>query len=89
MALVTIGTIYTDLNIGSIRGKPIDMDPLVYIFMLYLLVSLVFYAGLSFGPTTWGLFGQNETLRSSPHKVLLSHLYHFKAYATLIDQEKV
>ena len=30
MALVTVGTIYTDLNIGSIRGKPVDMDPLVY-----------------------------------------------------------
>ena len=30
MALVTIGTIYTSLNIGSIRGKPVDMDPLVY-----------------------------------------------------------
>jgi hypothetical protein len=30
MALVTIGTIYTDLNIDSIRGKPIDIDPLLY-----------------------------------------------------------
>ena len=30
MALVTIGTIYTDLNISSIGGKPSDMDPLVY-----------------------------------------------------------
>ena len=30
MALVTIKTIYTNLNIGSIRGKPIDTDPLVY-----------------------------------------------------------
>ena len=30
MALVTVGTIYTDLNIGSIRGKPVDTDPLVY-----------------------------------------------------------
>jgi methyl coenzyme M reductase subunit C len=30
MALVTIGTIYIDLNIGSIRGKPIDTDPLLY-----------------------------------------------------------
>ena len=30
MVLVTVGTIYTDLNIGSIRGKPVDMDPLVY-----------------------------------------------------------
>jgi hypothetical protein len=32
MALVTIRTIYTKLNIGSIRGKPIDTDPLVYSF---------------------------------------------------------
>jgi CO dehydrogenase/acetyl-CoA synthase delta subunit len=30
MALVTIGTIYTNLNIGSIMGKPVDMDPLLY-----------------------------------------------------------
>jgi hypothetical protein len=30
MALVTIRTIYTDLNIDSIRGKPVDTDPLVY-----------------------------------------------------------
>jgi hypothetical protein len=30
MVLVTIGTIYTDLNIDSIRGKPIDIDPLLY-----------------------------------------------------------
>ena len=30
MVLVPVGTIYTDLNIGSIRGKPIDMDPWVY-----------------------------------------------------------
>ena len=30
MALETIGTIYTDLNISSIKGKPIDTDPLVY-----------------------------------------------------------
>ena len=30
MALVTIGTIYTNLNISSIRGKPIDTDPLLY-----------------------------------------------------------
>ena len=30
MALVTVGTIYTDLNISSIRGKPIDTDPLLY-----------------------------------------------------------
>ena len=30
MALVTVGTIYTDLNISSIQGKPIDTDPLVY-----------------------------------------------------------
>jgi len=28
--LVTVGTIYTDLNISSIRGKPVDMDPLLY-----------------------------------------------------------
>jgi hypothetical protein len=30
MALVTVGTIYIDLNIGSIRGEPIDTDPLLY-----------------------------------------------------------
>ena len=30
MALVTVGTIYIDLNIGSIRGKPNDTDPLLY-----------------------------------------------------------
>ena len=30
MALVTVGTIYTDLNIGSIRGKLVDTDPLLY-----------------------------------------------------------
>jgi len=30
MALVTVGTIYTNLNIGSIRGKQVDMDPLLY-----------------------------------------------------------
>ena len=30
MALVTVRTIYTNLNIGSIRGKPIDMNPLLY-----------------------------------------------------------
>jgi hypothetical protein len=30
MALVIIGTIYTDLNIGSIRGKPVNSDPLLY-----------------------------------------------------------
>ena len=30
MALVTVGTIYTDLNIGSIKGKPVDTNPLVY-----------------------------------------------------------
>ena len=30
MALVTVGTIYTNLNIGSIRGKTIDTDPLLY-----------------------------------------------------------
>ena len=30
MVLVTVGTIYIDLNISSIRGKPIDTDPLVY-----------------------------------------------------------
>ena len=30
MALVTVETIYTDLNIGSIGGKPIDTDPLLY-----------------------------------------------------------
>jgi hypothetical protein len=27
---VTVGTIYTDLNIGSIKGKPVDIDPLLY-----------------------------------------------------------
>ena len=30
MALVTVGTIYTNLNIGFIRGKPVDTDPLLY-----------------------------------------------------------
>ena len=30
MALVTVGTIYTDLNIGSTRAKPVDTDPLLY-----------------------------------------------------------
>jgi hypothetical protein len=30
MALVNFGTIYTGLNVGSIRGKPVDTDPLVY-----------------------------------------------------------
>jgi len=30
MALVIVGTIYADLNIGSIRGKPVDTDPLLY-----------------------------------------------------------
>jgi len=30
MALVPVGTIYTDLNIGSIRGKSADTDPLLY-----------------------------------------------------------
>ena len=30
MALVTIRTIYTDLNIGSLRGKSVDIDPLLY-----------------------------------------------------------
>jgi hypothetical protein len=30
MALVTVGTIYTDLNIGSIGGKPVDTDPLLH-----------------------------------------------------------
>ena len=30
MALVTVGTINTDLNISSIRGKPVDIDPLLY-----------------------------------------------------------
>jgi hypothetical protein len=30
VALVTIKTIYTDLDIGSIRGKPVDTGPLVY-----------------------------------------------------------
>ena len=58
-------------------------------YMLYLSLSLVFYTGLNFGPTTWGLFNQDETLWLSPREVLLSHLYHFKAYETLIDQEKV
>ena len=57
------------------------------LYMLYLKVSLVFYASLSFGPTTWGLFNQDETLWLSPREVLLSHLYHFKAYETLIDWE--
>ena len=30
MALVTVGAIYTSLNIGSIKGKPVDTDPLLY-----------------------------------------------------------
>jgi hypothetical protein len=30
MALVIIGTINTDLSISSIRGKPVDTDPLLY-----------------------------------------------------------
>jgi hypothetical protein len=30
MALVTIGIIYTDLNLSSIRGKPVDTGPLLY-----------------------------------------------------------
>ena len=30
MALVTIGTIYTSLNISSNRGKHADIDPLLY-----------------------------------------------------------
>ena len=30
MALVTVETIYTDLNIISIRGKPIDTNPSLY-----------------------------------------------------------
>ena len=30
MVLVIVGTIYADLNIGSIRGKPVDTDPLLY-----------------------------------------------------------
>jgi hypothetical protein len=30
MALVTIETIYTDLNIGSIRWKLVNIDPLLY-----------------------------------------------------------
>jgi hypothetical protein len=30
VALVTNKTIYTDLDIGSIRGKPVDTGPLVY-----------------------------------------------------------
>jgi hypothetical protein len=30
MTLVTVETINTDLNIGSIRGKPVDTYPLLY-----------------------------------------------------------
>ena len=30
MALETVGTIYIDLNINSIRGKPVDTDPFLY-----------------------------------------------------------
>ena len=30
MALVTIGTIYTDLDIGTIKRKPINTDPLLF-----------------------------------------------------------
>ena len=30
MALVTVRTIYTDLNISFIIGKPVDKDPLLY-----------------------------------------------------------
>jgi hypothetical protein len=30
MALVTVGTIYIELNIGSIKGKPVNIDPLLY-----------------------------------------------------------
>jgi hypothetical protein len=30
MVLVTVGTIYTDLDISSIRGKPTDTDPALY-----------------------------------------------------------
>jgi hypothetical protein len=30
MALLTVGKIYTGLNIGSIRGKHVDKDPLLY-----------------------------------------------------------
>ena len=30
MALVTVGTIYTDLNISTIRGKPTNTDILLY-----------------------------------------------------------
>ena len=30
MALMTVGTIYTDLNISTIRGKPTDTDLLLY-----------------------------------------------------------
>ena len=30
MALVTVEKIHTDLNISSIKGKPIDTDPLLY-----------------------------------------------------------
>jgi hypothetical protein len=30
MALVTIGTIYTDLNNAFIRGKPVDTYPLLH-----------------------------------------------------------
>jgi hypothetical protein len=30
MVLVIVGIIYTDLNIGSIKGKPINTDPLLY-----------------------------------------------------------
>ena len=30
VALVTVGTIYTGLNISFIRGKPADIDPLLY-----------------------------------------------------------
>ena len=30
MALVAVGTIYTDLDIGTIKGKPVDTDPLLF-----------------------------------------------------------
>ena len=30
MTLMTVGTIYTDLNISTIRGKPTDTDLLLY-----------------------------------------------------------
>ena len=30
MALVIVGAIYTDLNIGSIRRKSVNTDPLLY-----------------------------------------------------------